>query len=61
MSAITMNLPTGTKLVILDIDRLKFCPYCGHGTWVEYIRDSDVIQTYKKCHNEDCDFKLVVT
>lgn len=61
MPALTNDLPIGTKLVVLDVDRLKFCPYCGHGTWIEYSRDDKAIQTYKKCRNEECDFKLVVT
>ena len=61
MPVITDNMPKGTKLVLLDIDRLKHCPYCGHLVKIEYDRDSVVLALYKTCNVADCGFKLVIT
>lgn len=60
MPALTNDLPIGTKLVVLDIDRAKFCPYCGHVMKVEYSRNGEYLQTYKTCNVLECDLKLVV-
>ena len=47
--------------VILTITEGKIaglCPDCGHAVWIE---NSIAEQTYKKCRNEKCGFKLVIT
>ena len=55
------NDMSSTRLVLLDIDRLKHCPYCGHVVKIEYDREGGVLAIYKTCNVADCGLKLVIT
>lgn len=48
-------------VIALDIDKIRYCPYCGHLMKIEYSRNGEYLQTYKTCNVAECDLKLVVT
>lgn len=45
--------------VILDIDNVMFCPYCGWKTRTDYDREGDTVVLYKKCGG-NCSFKIKI-